>query len=329
MSFYHDHMKLYDACSIVYCAGVLETTKHIHYDAEIAMVLEGSVEITIEQRSCLISRGGLFYVDPLSSHAYKAVGTYATMLFLGISRRLIANLFPDGQKISFILEDMKEDTEITKRLRTLLLASYHNHIAENTKFSCYNHAIAAYLLVVLHRHFEIVNPQHGIEDSDNTERNQKIEAYISANFDHALTLNMLAEHVHLSLYYTAHYFKRMFNTTFKQYLNTMRIIKAKYLLQDDHLSVTEIALNCGFDSSSSFSRVFKDKEGMTPSKYRSLRRVSKANKDSIVGMYNTPTGLYIAFHAEQHKQILKAALTRFEISQEEFNVFIYRPTAMQ
>ena len=54
--------------------------------------------------------------------------------------------------------------------------------------------------------------------------------------------------------------------TFSQYLNTVRLEKAIDLLNhnQEHLSMTEIASQCGFDTIRHFNRTFKDITGMTP-----------------------------------------------------------------
>lgn len=54
--------------------------------------------------------------------------------------------------------------------------------------------------------------------------------------------------------------------TFSQYLNTVRLEKAIDLLNQnqEHLSMTEIASRCGFDTIRHFNRIFKDITGMSP-----------------------------------------------------------------
>ncbi|MGQ9491544.1 MAG: helix-turn-helix domain-containing protein [Anaerolineae bacterium] len=54
------------------------------------------------------------------------------------------------------------------------------------------------------------------------------------------------------------------------YLNRYRIQQAKQLLTNTHKTITEIALEVGFSSSSYFSRIFRRKTGMTPEAYRRL-----------------------------------------------------------
>ena len=63
-------------------------------------------------------------------------------------------------------------------------------------------------------------------------------------------------------------FKKEFSTTVNAYLNTLRLERAKKLLENANSSVNEIALNCGFSDQSYFSKVFVATYGITPTEYR-------------------------------------------------------------
>ena len=70
------------------------------------------------------------------------------------------------------------------------------------------------------------------------------------------------------------YFSRIFRTVtgmnYSRWLNMIRLEKATGLLADQDLSLTEIAMSSGFQSISSFNRVFRAEKGMSPGEYRAL-----------------------------------------------------------
>lgn len=155
---------------------------------------------------------------------------------------------------------------------------------------------------------------------DNYARNQQIEAYILKNYNKDINIQMLAEHIHLSPYYTSHYFKKIYQVTFNQYLTSLRVVNAKYLLHKPDLPITEIALSCGFNNSSNFSRIFKMEEGMSPSDYRKKHLLSNApDKLNHTGLYSTQSGFYISFTSNQHQTFLNEALTKFKINPNIFH----------
>ena len=70
--------------------------------------------------------------------------------------------------------------------------------------------------------------------------------------------------------------KALIGYNINDYLLTVRIQKAKFLLADDNFSISEIAYKVGFTSQSYFSTVFKSKVFFTPSEYREEKK--KKNK---------------------------------------------------
>ncbi len=63
---------------------------------------------------------------------------------------------------------------------------------------------------------------------------------------------------------------------FKQILQTVRIDRAEFLLLDTSLTVTNIGIEVGYDTTEHFIRTFKKLKGMTPSTYRNEYSSTKA-----------------------------------------------------
>lgn len=97
---------------------------------------------------------------------------------------------------------------------------------------------------------------------------KKAIRYISQNFAHHLTLDMVAEHVHLNPAYFSTLFKQSTGSTFKEYLNMVRVEESKRLLTNTDYSIIDISLATGFEDQSYFSKVFKKYTGLTPKQYR-------------------------------------------------------------
>ena len=101
----------------------------------------------------------------------------------------------------------------------------------------------------------------------------RILQYLEDNYmDSNLSLASLADAFHLSGPYLSRYFKDQAGTNFADYLCRLRIRKAKELLKEDRLSVSEIAERVGYNSSNSFIRTFKRYESVTPGAYREQPR---------------------------------------------------------
>jgi len=83
-----------------------------------------------------------------------------------------------------------------------------------------------------------------------------------------LTLELLAEVVHLSPTYINQILRKSTGKTFVQLLHERRVRAACEHLKHNTLSVREVAEKVGFSSSKHFIRVFKELTGVTPGRYR-------------------------------------------------------------
>lgn len=96
----------------------------------------------------------------------------------------------------------------------------------------------------------------------------KATTYIEQNFNQHITLEELATHCGISSTYFSEYFKNITNMTPFDYINKYRINHAAEMLLYTKKPITEIALSCGFNDLSYFSKTFRLQKGKTPRQYR-------------------------------------------------------------
>lgn len=102
----------------------------------------------------------------------------------------------------------------------------------------------------------------------NNEIIKKAMIYISKNFQLNITLDEVADYVHLHPSYFSTLFKQSIGSSFKEYVNMVRIEESKRLLLNTDYSIINIALAVGFEDQSYFTKVFKKYTGVTPKQYR-------------------------------------------------------------
>ncbi len=105
---------------------------------------------------------------------------------------------------------------------------------------------------------------------------------LDRSYDAPITIEDLSREVALSPYYLIRAFRHVYKQTPHQYLMGLRIARAKELLRNSDLSITEICAAVGFESLGSFSTLFHKVAGIAPSAYR-------------VSSHPTPTPTYIPF----------------------------------
>jgi len=96
----------------------------------------------------------------------------------------------------------------------------------------------------------------------------KAVEYIKKYYDRDITIENLSEYVGKTPNYFSHLFKKEFGVSFSEYLNKVRIEKAKSLLRNTNLLSYEIAEKVGFSDNKYFTQVFKKFAGCSPFKYR-------------------------------------------------------------
>ena len=104
--------------------------------------------------------------------------------------------------------------------------------------------------------------------SKNNELVKKSVQYISKNFSKPLSLDKVAKQVHLNPAYFSTMFKQSTGSSFKEFLNIVRVEESKRLLANTDYSLIDIAIATGFEDQSYFSKVFKKYTGLTPKQYR-------------------------------------------------------------
>ena len=95
-----------------------------------------------------------------------------------------------------------------------------------------------------------------------------VRDYIEHNLDKEMTREDLAQMVHLNQDYLARIFKKETGDSLMNYITGKRVEAAKHYLLKTGESVNTIAMRVGYDNFSYFTKIFKDRTGMTPKDYR-------------------------------------------------------------
>jgi two-component system response regulator YesN len=111
----------------------------------------------------------------------------------------------------------------------------------------------------------------GEESSDDRLYSAMLEYVVENYMDCNLSLSMVAEKLNLTPSYVTRYFKNKNGLPLMQYVSKVRIDKAKELLESSSLAIKEIVEQVGFVDENNFSRAFRKREGVSPTKYRATR----------------------------------------------------------
>ena len=133
----------------------------------------------------------------------------------------------------------------------------------------------AKLLQIFAQHLSIVSNQIAVQ-----ERNAeppvitRAKEFIKQHQSDDISLGQVAKAVNTSTFYFCKMFKKVTGINFTDYVSRVRIEKAKNLLLNPNLRVSEIAYEVGFQSLTHFNRIFKKILGQSPTEYRGQLKVA-------------------------------------------------------
>ncbi len=111
---------------------------------------------------------------------------------------------------------------------------------------------------------------HSSKHQEYADKFNQILNDLANHYNEEISLEAVARKYGFSKFYFSRLFNQYTSYSFTDYIASQRILAAKAMLMDLGKSITEIAENVGFNSLSSFNRVFKEKTGCNPSRYREL-----------------------------------------------------------
>ena len=266
------------------CSGSGTMRKHhLHGTCEIYYLMEGEVSYFIEDETYLLKKGGIAYIneDRIHRTAYVPSGAHERVLIELDARfpEKVRRLFPALPFGTFLFGDcavFQLNPEEQKQMESLLTGLILE--LSSKKPGCQDGVrilLTALLLGILRKSAESGGSCFPIRNSKNGKVYQVID-YLTENYASPGSLKDLSKRFYLDKYYLCHLFKRATGLTIREYLNAVRLKKAKALLSDGkNRSITEISRDIGYESVTHFDRVFREYIGQSPLKYR------KIHKDAI------------------------------------------------
>ena len=234
----------------------LNNISHYHKDHELVYINKGVASVVIDENFFHLKTGDCAFVHSNDIHCIrsdentvitvlKAENEYFKSIFA--SKRLIYPILTGEYDMESRLDSI--GAELTSRLEN------SSEMADS---------IAMQLLIrMLREEGTLSCDDRGLHKSDTRTIYHKICKKIAAEYA-TITFQEMAEYMHFSDPYFSKVFHSIFGMTFTQYLNTVRIVAAIEKIKNSNLSVTEIAVDCGFNTIRNFNRVFKKLTGYTP-----------------------------------------------------------------
>ena len=257
---------------------------HIHKELEICLVLSGRVEVYSQKESYQFEKDTIMLFNPRQPHEIHSLGEEALFLALQISPKFCSRFFPSITNLEFdnisVSSYLSENDIKDLRNKLLELSLYYFQESEFYEFKCYSiiNNICYKMLSFLPHHY--ISDEEKNAKANISRRLSRILSYIEEHFTERILLSDIAEREDLSVSYLSHFFKDNLNISFQDYVSILRYQKARILVEQTDMRLTDISITCGFSDYRYFNKIYKEQLGFTPKEYRSKRNF-KSNKPSL------------------------------------------------
>lgn len=232
---------------------------HLHPYVEIVYVLEGTIDIVVNDISHSLNVGDIAVCFPNDIHSFSSKVSSKILLFL-FSPQITGSYF--SKRMDKTLENPFIQNELIddgiSSLFLMLKEEFNN---------CNNRYVIKGLLYTilgkLDRYFTFKEISYSYNSVI-----QNVLRYIELHYNENISLDGIAKALGFSKFYLSRIFSQKIGYQFNDYINRLRINKAEKLLSETELSITNIALECGFESQRNFNRSFKKLTSLTPTEFR-------------------------------------------------------------
>ena len=230
---------------------------HFHSQIEICIVEKGTVEALVNNSKKLLQRGDVAIALSYDSHRYVSNDNagYCVLILPGdVCEKFYSIMQAQNLSSPFICGE-RCNTRIMECL------SYIKKESTN-KLLCLGYI---YLMLGLIKDELSADIQ---KNNSNSELLSRLLIYIHKNYNKKLTLSSISKVFGYHPAYISSYFKAELNIGIMRYVNVVRLKNAVLLMRQKKQTVTQIAMDCGFSSTRTFYRAFRQEFGCSPKDYK-------------------------------------------------------------
>lgn len=252
---------------------------HWHTALEIIHPVENEYTVKTNGEAVTFYPGDILLIPPGELHALLAPAE-GERLILQFDHSLFAGL----EGMDFLLHSLRpcllirrcEQPDAAAALSELLQHILREYMGDEPFREASVRSLLLRFFVLLGRtvvtdagKFPLLSPS---KQQEYIEKFMSVCDYINEHCSEPLRIEELSRLAGFSRYHFSRLFKQFTGVSCHEYLTARRLVHAERLLLSPDLSVTEAAMRSGFNSLSTFNRLFREKNGCAPSSYRSLNR---------------------------------------------------------
>ena len=245
---------------------------HVHEVAEMVILTSGSAKINIDGINYLLSPGDAAVVFPLVPHSYEEVSADVGGIAAIFPPDVIpeyAGTFHGLQPENPMLPAKKSSLDQRFAVERLGVLNMDDHLP----------MCVAYLHILLASVLHSLS-YHPVYDYSEQDLGNRIMRYVSDHACEEITLETVSHALGISSSHLSHFFAEKLHINFRHFINASRIARARLLMRDPNMTLTEISDACGYSNMRTFRRAFLKEVGCLPSEHMQILRTRVAGTDT-------------------------------------------------
>ena len=235
-------------------------------------ITNGECEINIEGKSYHGQKGRWFFIPSQTRHSYNHISQdYVTKYWIHFEMKAGDERLINSLKLP-IYVDVENDEKIVTDFQDIFDLEKEGDLASSLH-------LKARILDLFSEYLSLSNINSITMSEVDDQKFHQMLTYLGDNLKEKLTIEELSSFMHIHPNYFIRLFKKKMGITPLQYINRVRIERAKSLLENTNHPVSDIMLKLGFNDLSTFSKFFKHYSGYSPKSFR--RAFGRTNFYSI------------------------------------------------
>ena len=248
--------------------GYAVSPKHTHPAYMFVLAYDNQTVVYVDEKKYETSPNTIFCLSPDIEH--HEVQNYLPPKYsaIFIDKELFERSMKLYKKENIFFNALVVDSndKIERLLKEFIIESLNSHTSTQIVLENIASLITHELIRV------VLKENTNLVDASDNEFINKVIKYINTNYENEISVEELAQISKLSKSHFSKVFSENMNVSPMDYLKSIRIQNAKKMLLSNQLSMTKISTQCGFNSPSYFSKVFKETYGETPKEF-SIRNI--------------------------------------------------------
>ena len=258
---------------------------HLHNDIEIFAVIAGRATLRRNSGATVITPGSIVLLNSNEAHEIDAGGGSVSAICLQLSSHFIQDYFPQLHNTVFNANEICANLspQQCRQFWGSLIDTALNYIHAEPMFElrCMSGMCGLLEMLIGNIPNNVINENEYLARKKISQRMSRLFSFIDASYQYPIRLSEVAESEGITPTHLSHFFTENFGVSFQQYLSNIRFEHAIRLMDNQSMSISDIAAASGFSDLKYMTQMFVKRFGCKPKEFRERLATSDAEQLTV------------------------------------------------